>query len=282
MANTPATGTGPFEFTNSNDRQVSIPLTAFSFDSNNKLQVTADWQAVVTAQPAAALLAYAQAEGLIAPAASPSTFPAMLIDAVTPGLGGNNITVTISNIVPATDPTKTTFSITVTENDLYTGLTAATIEQTLGSSVVTGSMPGGLVQVLHGSVDPVGFPHATSGVLSGSPWHLEVDGTGSPSRVFTLVAKASGTDAGLIHVTVTPNTASPAPSVETFSLQATWTKTATATLLTLANVVQTQLDYEITVSLPGSGAYSLPAAAQTALSGGAAGAGASATLFTGI
>ena len=281
MANTPAMGNGPFEFTDSNDRQVSIPISAFSFDSNSKLQVTADWQAVVTAQPAAALLAYMQAEGLLSPAAAPSTFPAMIANAADPGAGGNNITVTISNIVPATDPTQTTFTVTVTENDLYTGLTAATMEQTLGSSAVTGSSPG-LVQVKHGSVDPFGVPHSTSGVLTGSPLHMDVLGTGSPPKVFTLLAKKSGADGGLTHVTVTPDSASPSPTVETFSLHATWTKNATATLLTLASVVQSQLSYEISVALPGSGAYSLPAAAATTLSGGAPGASASATLFTGI
>ena len=67
------------------------------------------------------------------------------------------------------------------------------------------------------------------------------------------------------------------------SLQASWTKTATAVTLTaLATTVQNQLGYEITVALPGSGAYSIPAAAATSLSGGAPGVSAAATLFTGI
>jgi hypothetical protein len=288
MPNTPATGTGPFEFTDSQDKQVSIPLTAFSFDSTSKLIIDPSWQAVTGAQPAAALLAYALAEKLIKPAAAPSPFPAMILKAADPGWGGNYITVTISNVVPdaasppSNDPTQATFNITVTETDIYSGLTAATIESVLGSSAVTGSSPA-LVRVLAGSVDPSGVPSVTSGVLSGSPPHLDVDGTGSPPRVFTLIAKKAGVDSTLTHVQVTPNTSSPPTTPETFTLQASWTKPpVTVTLATLQAEVSSQLGYEITVSLPASGAYSLPAAAATTLSGGAPGVNASATLFTGI
>jgi hypothetical protein len=283
MANTPATGTGPFEFTDSQDRHVSIPLTAFSFDSNLKVVVDPAWSSVTGAQPAAALLAYALAEGLIAPAAAPAPFPAMIVKAADPGTGGNSITVTIANVVPAADPTATTFDITVTETDVYTGLTTASIESVLGSSAVAGSSPGGLVQVVHGSVDPAFGPTHTAGALSGSPAQLDVDGTGSPPRVFTLVAKKAGADGALTQIQVTPTSASPQIGPETFTLQASWTKTATAvTLTSLATAVASQLGYEITVALPGTGAYSVPAAAAASLSGGAPGVAASAAFFTGI
>lgn len=229
------------------------------------------------------LLAYALAEGLIASAPAPSPFPAMVMKAADPGTGGNSITVTISNVVPAADPTATTFDITVTETDVYSGLTCGTIEGVLGSSAITGSSPGGLVQVEHGSVDPTGSPSATSGTLAGSPAILNVDGSGSPPLVFTLVAKKAGADALLTQVQVTPNVSSPQTGPETFTLQASWTKTAAAVTLTgLDAAVQSQLGYEITVALPGSGAYSIPAAAATTLSGGAPGVSAAATLFTGI
>ena len=290
MANTPASGNGPFEFTDSQDRQVSIPLTAFAFDSNSKLVVDPSWQTVTQAQPAAGLLAYALAAGLIAPAASPAPFPAMIVKAADPGAVGNNlsgganiaIAVTISNIVPASDPTQTTFSISVTETDIYTGLTCGSIESVLGSSAVSGSAPG-LVRVAHNSVDPTGAPLEASGALAGSPARFDVHGSGSPSLVFTLAAKKSGADGTLTHIQVTPNTSSPPPAVETFTLQASWTKTANAvTLATLVAAAQNQLGYEITLALPGGGAFSVPAAATTALSGGGAGSAASATLFTGI
>jgi len=54
------------------------------------------------------------------------------------------------------------------------------------------------------------------------------------------------------------------------------------TLATLASTVQSEFGYEIAVSLPGSGAYSVPAAATSMLSGGNPGTPASATLFTGV
>ena len=296
MAGTQATGTGPFEFTDSNGKHVSIPLTAITFDANSKPLINSAWQHVFATQPAAAsLLAYAVAEGLIAPAPAPSPFPAMIVKAVDGGLGGNNITVAISNIVPdagsppTNDPTRTSFTITVTETDIYNGLTAASIEQTLGSadgtftSVVKGTSTG-LVQVLHGSVEVYGTPHSVSAAtFTGPPYRLDVNGSASPPKVFTLIPKKAGSDARFTKITITPNTSSPPQAGPgTFLLQATWTQNATATLETLASVVQSMLGYEISVSPPGSGSYSVPAVAVTSLSGGAPGASASASLFTGI
>jgi hypothetical protein len=286
MANTPATGNGPFEFTSATGKQVSIPLTAFTFDANNNLVVDPAWNTVTQAQPASGFLAYAVKEGLIAPAALPSPFPAMLIRAADPGTGGNNISisVTISTSTaspPSDDPTQVPFSLTVTETDFYSSLTAATIEGVLGSSAVTGTSPG-LVQVVSGSVDPMGDPIATSGPLAGSPAQLDVDGTGSPALVFTLIAKKTGTDGILTNVVVTPDTSSPPSGNQTFSLLATWTKTVSGiTLADLDTVISSDLGYEITVSKPTGGAYSVPTAGVTQLSGGAQGTSASATLFTG-
>ncbi len=126
----------------------------------------------------------------------------MIIKSADQGTGGNNIVVAISDISPATDPTQTTFSVTVTETDVYEGLTAATIESTLGSSTVSGSSlvpvktgtSPGLVQVESGSVDTSGFPNSINGSLTGNPAELAIDGEGSPAVVFTLLAKKAGTD----------------------------------------------------------------------------------------
>jgi hypothetical protein len=287
MANTPATGNGPFEFTSANGSQISIPLTAFTFDANNNIVVDPAWETITQAQPGSTVLSFAVKEGLIAPAPVPSPFPAMTIRAADPGTGGNNISITVAvssstASPPTNDPTQVPFSITVTETDVYNGLTAATIESVLGSSAVTGSSPG-LVQVVPDSVDLSGVPVATTGALAGSPAQLDVDGSGSPALVFTLVAKKSGADGTLTNVTVTPNTSSPpSSSPETFTLEATWTKTVNdITVSDLGALVSSELGYEITVSKPSSGAYSVPAAGVSQLSGGAAGTSASATLFTG-
>jgi len=287
MANTPATGNGPFEFTSSGGKQISIPLTAFSFDSSGNIVVDAAWQAITNAQPASALLTYAVQEGLLAPAAVPSPFPAMIIKAADSGAGGNSISITVavSSVVtspPTNDPTLVPFSLTVTETDTYTGLTAATIESVLGSSVVTGSSPG-LAQIVHGSVDASGVPKQQNGFLSGSPAEFDVQAvSGSPATIFILAAKKSGADGTNTQLWITPNNTSPPSPNPTFGLKVQWSRMVSGiTLPTLDATVQSSFGYEITVSKPSSGAYSLPAAGVTTLSGGGPGNNASAVLFTG-
>jgi len=289
---TQVTGNGPLEFTNANGRQISIPLSALYFDSSGTLQVDSTWATASGLKPNAGVLGYVQSEGLITPAPAPPPFAAMIIKSADQGTGGNNIQVAISDISPATDPTQTTFSITVTETDVYEGLTAGTIESTLGSSTVSGSSlvpvktgtSPGLVQVESGTVDTNGFPNSTNGSLTGNPAELAVDGEGSPAVVFTLLAKKSGADGATTQVDISPDTGSPpASSNPTFTLTATWSKMVNdVTLGTLASTIQSELGYEITVSLPGSGAFSVPAAAQSTLGGGTPGTFASATLFTGV
>jgi hypothetical protein len=289
---TQVTGNGPLEFTNADGRQISIPLSALYFDGNGTLQVDSPWATATGLMPNTGVLGYAQSEGLITPAPAPPPFAAMIIKAADQGTGGNNIQVVISDISPATDPTQTTFSITVTETDVYSGLTAATIESTLGSSTVsggslvpvkTGSSPG-LVQVESGSVDTSGFPNSINGSLTGNPAELAVDGEGSPAVIFTLLAKKAGTDGATTQIDISSDSGSPPTSDNpTFTLTATWSKMVNdVTLETLASTIQSELGYEITVSLPGSGAYSVPAAAQSTLSGGTQGTSSSATLFTGV
>lgn len=290
---TQVTGNGPLEFTNANGKQISIPLSALYFDGSGTLQVDTTWATATGLKPSKGVLGYAQSEGLIAPASAPPPFAAMVINAADQGTGGNNIVVGISDIAPATDPTQTTFSITVTETDVYAGLTVANIESTLGSStvsgsslipVVTGTSPG-LVQVEAGSVDTSGFPNSvTNASLQGDPAELAVDGDGSPAVVFTLLAKKAGTDGATTLIDISSDTTSPpGPGNPTFTLTATWSKMVNdVTIETLASTIQSEFGYEITVSLPGSGAYSVPAAASTTLSGGTPGTLAAATLFTGV
>jgi hypothetical protein len=284
MATTLATGSGPFEFTSSEGKHISIPLAAFSF-VDGKVSVDAAWSPLTSTSPGRELLNLAVQEGTISPRPAPSPFPAMILKAADSGAGGNNITVTVvvSSAVaspPTNDPTLTDFSITVTENDNYTGLTTATIESVLGSATVPGSKPG-LVKVV-GSVDTNAQPLSSTGSLSGTPAELDVPGDGTPPLAFTLTAKKSGADGNLTQVTVTPDlTSPPSPGPGTFSLQATWTKTVNnITLAQLEAMVQSNLGYEIKVSKPNSGAYSVPANGVTVLSGGGAGTAASAILFT--
>jgi len=292
MGTTAVTGNGPLEFTDSNGHQISIPLSALFFDASGTLQIDSVWGTASGLQAGQGLLAYAQTEKLITPAPAAAPFPAMVIKAADPGTGGNNISVTISNVTPAADPTQTTFTIAVTETDTYDGLTAATIQATLGSSTVSGSTlvfgtagsSPGLVQVEAGVGDATGTPDAVAKNLVGNPAELAVDGEGSPALVFTLLAKKSGADGALTNVVIAPDVSSPPTTGPgTFSLVASWTKTVNnVSLATLATSIQNQLGYLITVSLPASGAYSVPAVATSTLSGGTSGTPASANLFTGI
>lgn len=280
MATTPATGNGPFEFTDAQGRHWSIPLSAIQF-SGNQYVVDPHWSALTGAQPASSFLQYAVAEGIIAPAPPLPPFAAMVIQAATPGAAGNNIKVqvVVSNAVgspPTDDPTQTLFSLTVTESDTYHGLTTATIKNVLNSQ-------SGLVQVGYGPTENQP-PESKSAVgFSGSPPQIIVHSSASPAVVlFTLVPK-TGADSTRTQVTISPDISSPpVAGQQTFSLTATWQKTVPGlTVLTLDAMVKAQLGYEIKVSRPSVGAYSVPAPVTAQLSGGAPGVNASATLFTG-
>lgn len=286
MATTPAMGNGPLEFTSAQGKHISIPLTAITFDASGTAVVDPVWSALTSTPPGSTLLALAVQDKTIQPRPTPSPFAAMILKAADSGAGGNNITVTVVVSTapaspPTNDPTLTPFSITVTETDNYTGLTTATIESILGSATVSGSKTG-LVQIVHGSVDTKATPLKSSGSLSGTPAEFDVPGDGTPPLAFVLTAKKTGADGTLTQISVTPDTASPpSPGPGTFSLQATWTKIVPGiTLAQLESMVQSNLGYEIKVSKPNSGAYSVPANGVTVLSGGGPGTAASATVFT--
>jgi hypothetical protein len=273
---TPVTSYGPFEFTDSKGKQVSIPLSALTLNGGQLTSTDPGWSAVLGAQPAKALWQQMVAEGLLAPMPAPAPAPAMLLRAASSGTAGNNITITItvhSVSPPANDPLLVPFDLNVTETDTYAGQTAATISQTLVTA-------GALVQVVD-SIETTGVPDPyTKFQFLGSPAQLAVEASGSPGgTLFVLAPRGSGPDSHSTYVTIAPD---PGGS-GTFSLQATWTKTASGlTLATLASAVQSQLGYEITISKPSSGAYSVPAAGSTTLTGGGTSSNASAILFTGL
>jgi hypothetical protein len=68
---------------------------------------------------------------------------------------------------------------------------------------------------------------------------------------------------------------------QTFTLTENWNHEVTVTLATLESSVASELGFEITLSKPSSGVYSVPAAGPTPLTGGGASTNASAILFTG-
>jgi hypothetical protein len=272
-------GYGPFEFTDSDGKHVSIPLTALTLANNQMQSSNAQWSSYLGSAPAQALWKYMLAEGLLSPMPSPAPFAAMVVRAANVGTAGNNIAVSITVPPPSSpsiqDPTQLPFTIQVTETDTYTNQTAATIANTLKTA-------NALVQVVE-SLQTSGIPEPYSGPFMGSPDQISVMESGSPGgTLFVLGPRIPGPDPADIYVTVNNPASPPGPNPEGFTLQASWTSPIlTATLDTLASVIS-ELGYEITVSKPSSGAYSLPQGGSTTLTGGTATGNASATLYTSL
>jgi hypothetical protein len=279
------TGYGPFEFTDSNGKHISIPLTALTLSGNNITSSNADWNTYLASAPAYRLWKYMLAEGLLSPMPSPSPFPAMVVRAANAGTAGNNITVTITVSTPPSSPsiedlTQLPFTIQVSETNTYTNQTAATIANTLKTA-------NALVQVID-STATTGTPQASSASFSGSPDQISILESGSPgATLFVLGPRTPGPNPVDVFVTISPNSASPpAANPETFTLTASWTSpTVTATvneLATMLTTVLSQLGPEINISKPSSGAFSLPQGGSTTLTGGTAMSNASAVLYTSL
>jgi phage tail sheath gpL-like len=296
MSTTPTVlGNVPLEYTDPNTgKQVSIPLNALFFDPahNNQLSInTSIWTPAVPAFIAKLLADLAQQQ-LIVPAPVASPKPALVITASDAGSSGNNIQVVFAITGANADPTQVTFSMTVTETDTYTGLSLTSgaptyIETVLGSDTVKSPSPG-LAHVVHGSLGTAGTPvlpsPATFKVTNPNP-NARCDVKSSdatPKLLFTLEAKKKGKDGEQTSVL---SVGANAKDATLFDLSIQWQQQATG--LTLANVqanVKTALCYEIMVSPPSSGVYSIPAAGTLQLTGGTDGASAakaSAIVFAG-
>jgi len=272
MAAVAPTGSGPFEFTDSNGKQISIPLTAFSFDALGKLSVDSKWTSIASAAPAKALQDYMTRQGLIAPASVPSPKPAAIVRAAFPGPAGNNIKVTISITAPSPDPTQTTFEIDVTETDKYTGLTPTTIASILGAANTPGSLPG--LVVVDGSVTgvPAALPQTS---LTGG---TDTANANSATHIttFKLKARAPGAAGNSIAITIDNVTAT------AFDLTVALTLTSSnIRIATVQSAVANDLGYEIVALPPSGGVFSVPAAGATNLSGGGGASHASAILVAG-
>lgn len=287
MSSTPVavTGNGPFEFTDSNGKQISIPLTALSIANNQIQSSDPKWSSYLGTAPAQALWKYMLAEGQLSPMPSPAPFPAMVIRAGNAGSAGNNITITIDVPTPPSspsivDPTQLPFTIQVVETNTYTNQTAASIASTLKTA-------NAMVQVID-SVQTTGIPELFNGSFGSSPDQISINASGSPGGpLFVLGPRTPGPNPADISVTVTPNSASPpAPNPEAFTLTASWTGpvinvTVDELATTLASVLS-QLGPEVTISKPSSGAFSLPQGGATTLTGGSATSNASANIYTSL
>jgi hypothetical protein len=257
MAYYSATGTNPISFVDGYQSQREIPLNEVFFTPNGV--DASSWPLFsANASLVPALLGQLVAQGVLSAATSAAAAPAMIATAVQPGPMGNAITITFSSPSPAAG----TVTVTVTATEVYPGLTPATLSAALGSSQATAE---GLVFV-SGPVTS-NMPEALTGAtISGSPdFHLVVhEADNASNTAFTLAAtnQADDADAQLIHISIAPDSA---PTPTTFTLTASWTKTATG--VTLASLATTN-PYAYVVTFSGQSGP-LPAAGSIKLKGGA-------------
>jgi len=283
---TPVVGNGPFEVTSVRGGLLSTPLSALSFNGN-VLSVEGAWKTDVFDKYDAAdqdnitkLLKYFADHKIAIPTAAASPKPAAAITAADAGSAGNRIVVTVAITTPNLDPTLVEFSISVTQDIPYTGLSAATLESVIGSDSVSGATPG-LVQAVHASIDATKVPDAavaTYGLAGGAAGiNARVDVNDAAHKlVFTLEARHDSADGDLTAVEVS--------NVQglTFDMTVRWTKAVTGLVLGHLPADAVPLSYLITLAPPTSGAISVPAEGDTTLGGGSDGVSpvaAKATLF---
>jgi hypothetical protein len=254
-----ATGDGPIVFFTAQGQQVSYPLSEIEFDGGTPRTKTPP--ATADAEALSAWLAFLAKEGRIAPTPVEPPGNAMLVTATEPGSAGNRITVTVASTAQSDK-----VNITITELDVYAGVSLGTLAAQLGTSTAAGARPG-LVRVKTvGTLDPV--EGAAAAVTSTPPsWDVPSATTGTPS--FTLEARRTGTDPARVTITVT-DLDGPTGN-KTFTLKVTWTlETLNVTVASLAALATAAaFAVEITPIAPATSFTKLPKPGTVTLSGGA-------------
>jgi hypothetical protein len=262
MAKTAALANGPIELTSPLGQLEQIPIAALYFDSTNHLKAD-QWPAYAALSSAEkdslnAWLGYLVDEGVIRQAAQPPPVAAMVITAKDAGSQSNNITIEFSNV------SGSNFDAKLTETDVYSGLTPATVKSVIGSTAHGGTEPG-LVYVSSAGT-PTMPANLAATALSGSTHKLDVKESNGTTTAFTVKGKSNVADADLTKVSITDvgNTSNPP---DTFTLTAVWTKTVTG--VTANHLADSdKLGYEINVGGPPAGTLAAPAPGAVHLRGG--------------
>jgi hypothetical protein len=278
MPDKPVLGSAPIDITDpATGRQYSIPLRSLYFDGSTG-QIKADhWPEYGAGSPGFksavdGWLGYLVKQSLLVSGTAPPPQPAFSIKARDTGSTGNFVTVKFESIVvDKNTPGNTTADVTVTETDTYTGLTAATVGNVIGTSAGGGSQPG---LVFVASNNPT-LPGAASG------GKLQSAGVGKPFQfdfggAFTVQAKRDDPEAANTQVDVKDIDT----NAKTFTLTAVWQKKASGVKLSDLN---TKFGYEIVVTAP-AGGFAPPAQGTVTLTGGSdamAAAAAQATVVSG-
>jgi hypothetical protein len=258
MAQTPATAMGPLEFTDGG-QQFVIPLSALYFDSG----VTLKTSSPLYAKHKKALdgwLGYLQSSGLVTPAPVAPPAPAMVITAADKGSAGNDIVIAFSNVREDSNTHHTIFDATLTQTDVFPGLTPDTVKDVLGTSKGTGSRKG-LVFVSSGGAPSQ--PANGSYPLSGGPPAKADISDGHAGTAFSVTTRSGAADSA--NTTVEITAADDASSPDTFTLTASWSKSAVGIE---PGDLETEFGTEITVDPPDGGQLLPPAPGSVSLRGG--------------
>jgi hypothetical protein len=266
-------GSGPIGFTDTNGKQQSIPLSLLYFDNG---LVKADKWPLYPANTAVvdALLKSLVAGEFLKPAPAPPPKPAIILKAAIPGIRGNTIQVTFSNIVAgATPPTSTTFEAEITAKAIYSALSfdpnsPSFIGKVLGVEV-SGTSPG-LVRVKQPApstaVPPKTITISKPLVREGASPRSSLSVDGDPSgTAFTLEAWKEGADGDNIKIAI-PDVDSVA---QTFTLVVEWIQPKiTSIALTDLPSKLAGTEFVIQVSQPEGADFGIPSPGTIVLSGG--------------
>ncbi|HEX2039864.1 MAG TPA: hypothetical protein VHF47_09060 [Acidimicrobiales bacterium] len=258
MANTPAVLSAPIGFVDSQGKEHLIPAAALSFDASNALQLAYGPLTGADLADATTFLEHLVSQGVIVAAAKPPPKVGLVITAKDPGSQTNNITLSVTAVHDdPTDATTKLFTATVTETDTYTGLTPATLASVIGSTAGGGTRPGLVFVTTATPAAPKNGTYTLGGTGPYTADVLKADNT----TAFTLEGKANDAEAKRTTVSVVNDATG-----GTFTLTATWTKTATD--IKVGDLAAT-FAYEITVApAPGAAALAVPAPGTVQLSGG--------------
>lgn len=259
---TTARAAQPVAFTDRTGNQWFIPISSIQFeDGMARVIVTALPPQLAGSKTAIEARLKALAEtGVLTRGTETPPEPAMKVEANSAGATGNLVAVEVSNVRP--DPanaTRTIFDATVTETNTYTGLTVATVENTLGSSAGTGLVYADTNSAA--ALPKAGEYMLTPGANATARALLDVPKTDSNPGAFKVRSRGTGADGALTKVTI----ADVDSTAGTFAMTVVWSKTV-ANLDTAG--VAAAFSYAVAITAPDGGALKVPAAGIYNLAGG--------------
>lgn len=253
---------GPVAYTDAGGSQVSIPTPAMFFEDGAVGFAAPATMDAATKDGIVSWLTVLATEGFLTPDTSTPSVPAMIVEAKDAGPSGNAIQIDITNVRPKpTDTSKKIVDVTVSEADEWQMLTPATLKSVVGTSAGTGDQRG--LVFVSSAAAPV-QPKDGTYAMTGDPATAIINKADGSAGAFTLKTKAGGPDAALTKIEISG--AADAANPDTFSMRATWAKTAMALE---AGDIEAAFDYEISIDPPEDGSLAVPAAGTYPLSGGA-------------